>query len=80
MSFALNCPAIPFLVIAQPQSQHHRESDPKDEREALQEPQVALLVYLSSSVLLEVRRGLACPAAADFWENMHCGHVEKSPS
>lgn len=65
----------------QPESQHHREPDPEDESEALQEPQVALLVGLSSGVLLEVRGGLACSAAAAYlWENMCCGHIEESPS
>lgn len=68
-----------FSVVMQPQSQHHREPDAEDEREALQEPQVSLLVGLGSSVLLGLSGGLACPAAADLGENMHCCHIEESP-
>ncbi len=63
----------------QPESQHHREPDPEDESEALQEPQVSPLVGLDSSVLLGVGGGLARPAAADLGEDVHCGHVEESP-
>lgn len=64
----------------QPKSQHHREPDSEDQSEALQEPQVSLVVGLGSSVvLLEVREGLTRPAA-DLRENMHRGHIEESPS
>lgn len=62
-----------------PEGQHHRDSNPEDKSEALQEPQVSLLVALGSSVLLRVGGGLAHPVAADFRENVHCGHIEESP-
>lgn len=82
LCFRLNCPGLlPLSVVMQPKSQHHREPDSKDESEALQEPQVVLLVALSPSVLLEVRGGLVCSAAAaDLWENVHRSHIEECPS
>lgn len=63
----------------QPESQHHREPNPEDESEALQEPQVSLLVGLGSRKVLRVGGGLACLAAADLGEDVHRGHVEESP-
>lgn len=54
MPFALHLPDISFSVVMQTQSQHHRKPDPENESEALQEPQVALLVGLGSVVRLEV--------------------------
>ena len=59
----------------QPQSQHHWEPDPEDQSEALQQPHVSPVV-----VALEVRGGLARPAAADLGEDVHRGHIEESPS
>lgn len=64
----------------QSHSQHHWESHPKDKCQALQEPKVPLLVAPSSSMLLEVRRGVVSPVAADLWENVHRGHIKESPS
>lgn len=61
----------------QPESQHHREPDPEDQGEALQEPQVLLMVALGSGVPLEVSGGLS---RLDLGENMHRGHIEESPS
>lgn len=63
-------------VVMQPESQHHREPDPEDESEALQEPQVWLPVGLGFRVVLRVGGGLA---AADLGEDVHRGHVEESP-
>lgn len=64
----------------QSQRQHHWESHPKDKCEALQDPKMTLLVAPSSGVLLEVRGGVVSPVAADLWENVHRGHIKKSPS
>lgn len=64
----------------QPKGQHHRKPDPQDQSEALQEPQISLMVGLSSRVLMGVRWGSARPPTADLGENMHCGHVEERPS
>lgn len=82
MPFALQFIALTFLSqsVMQPESQHHRDPDPEDQSEALQEPQVSLVVGLGSSVPMDIRGGLARLAAADLGENMHCGHVEESPS
>ena len=68
-----------FSVLMQPESQHHREPDPEDESEALQEPQVSLLVGLCSRLVLWVGGGLARLAVADLGEDVHRGHVEESP-
>lgn len=63
-------------VVTQAETKQHREPDPEDESEALQKPQVVLSVCL----LLEFRGGRLRPADADLRKNMHCSHIEESPS